>query len=295
MQRNAGSTTGGARCAPLGLSDLVRDLASLGVNPGDLLMVHSSLRSIGLVDGGPETVVDALLQALGPEGTLVVPTFTYPTAGEPEFVFDLAHTPSQMGAISEAARRRPQAHRSIHLAHSIAAIGPLAQTITTSGGASGWDAHSPMRQVFDRNGRYLLLGVPYQNLTAMHLCEVWLELPYRKPRISQGRMRRPDGSTTPLVSIGTPPLPGNPGSDYNRLGQRMEDAGLVKLAPVGNAIARLLNAHDFRAAARDLTRHDPNGFLQQGPAVTNLTHGHTIQSPKGEHCVLDPTRIYHAT
>ena len=146
-------------------------------------MVHSSLRSLGFVDGGPETVVDALLQALGPHGTLVVPTFTYPTAGDPMFVFDPAHTPSQMGAISEAARRRSQAHRSIHLAHSIAAIGPLAQTIATSGGASGWDADSPMRQVFDRNGRYLLLGVPYQNLTAMHLCEVWLELPYRKPRI----------------------------------------------------------------------------------------------------------------
>ena len=226
-------------------------------------MVHSSLRSIGFVEGGPETVVDALLQALGPDGTLVVPTFTYPTAGDPMFVFDPVHTPSQMGAISEAARRRPHAHRSIHLAHSIAAIGPLAETIATSGGASGWDADSPMRQVFDRNGRYLLLGVPYQNLTAMHLCEVWLGLPYRQPRTSEGRMRHPDGSTTPLVSIGTPPLPGHPGSDYNRLGQRMEDAGLVRLGPVGNAIARLLDADDFRAAARQLTRHDPNGFLSK--------------------------------
>lgn len=288
------SATGGACGAPLRLPDLARDLLALGVRPGDLLMVHSSLRSIGLVEGGPETVVDALLQALGPQGTLVVPTFTYPTAGDPAFVFDPVHTPSQMGAISEAARQRPQAHRSIHLAHSIAAIGPLARTITTSGGASGWDADSPMRQVFDRNGRYLLLGVPYLNLTAMHLCEVWLELPYRKPRISQGRMRRPNGSTTPLVSIGTPPLPGHPGSDYNRLGQRMEDAGLVRLGPVGNAIARLLNADDFRAAARELTRHDPNGFLQQGNAVTKLTYGYTVTSDKGEHCIVDPTRMYGA-
>ncbi len=295
MQRNADSKTGGACCPPLRLPDLVRDLISLGVRPDDLLMVHSSLRSIGLVEGGPETVVDALLQALGPQGTLVVPTFTYPTAGDPAFVFDPVHTPSQMGAISEAARQRPNAHRSIHLAHSIAAIGPLAQTIATSGGASGWDADSPMRQVFDRNGRYLLLGVPYQNLTAMHLCEVWLGLPYRQPRTSEGRMRHPDGSTTPLVSIGTPPLPGHPGSDYNRLGQRMEDSGLVRRGPVGNAIARLLDANDFRAAARELTRHDPNGFLQQGNAVTELTYGYTVTSDKGEHCVVDPTRIYGAT
>ncbi len=295
MQRNADGKTGGACSAPLRLPDLARDLLALGVRSGDLLMVHSSLRSIGLVEGGPETVVDALLQALGPQGTLIVPTFTYPTAGDPAFVFDPVHTPSQMGAISEAARQRPNAHRSIHLAHSIAAIGPLAQTIATSGGASGWDAHSPMRQVFDRNGRYLLLGVPYQNLTAMHLCEVWLELPYRKPRISEGRMRHPDGSTTPLVNIGTPPLPGHPGSDYNRLGQRMEEVGLVRRGPVGNAIARLLDANDFRAAARQLTRQDPNGFLQQGNAVTELTYGYTVNSDKGEHCVVDPTRIYGAT
>ena len=295
MPRTPDSRTGGACSAPLRLSDLVRDLVALGVRRGDLLMVHSSLRSLGFVDGGPETVVNALLQALGPQGTLVVPTFTYPTAGDPMFVFDPVHTPSQMGAISEAARQRPHAHRSIHLAHSIAAIGPLAQTIATSGGASGWDADSPMRQVFDRNGRYLLLGVPYQNLTAMHLCEVWLGLPYRQPRTSEGRMRHPDGSYSPLVNIGTPPLPGHPGSDYNRLGQHMEDAGLVKLGPVGNAVARLLDAHDFRAAARQLTRQDPNGFLQQGDTVTHLTYGHTIESDKGEHCVIDPTRIYGVT
>ena len=294
MPTTPDSKTGGACRAPLRLPDLVRDLISLGVRPGDLLMVHSSLRSIGLVEGGPETVVDALLQALGPEGTLVVPTFTYPTSGDPAFVFDPIHTPSQMGAISEAARRRPHARRSIHLAHSIAAIGPLAETIATSGGASGWDAHSPMGQVFNRNGRYLLLGVPYQNLTAMHLCEVWLELPYRKPRVSKGRMRRPDGSTTPLVNIGTPPLPGHPGSDYNRLGQRMEDAGLVRRGPVGNALARHLNAHHLRAASRDLTRHDPSGFLQQGNAVTKLTYGYTVTSDKGEHCIVDPTRMFGA-
>ena len=73
MPRSADSNSGGAS-APLRLPDLVRDLASLGVRRGDLLMVHSSLRSIGLVESGPETVVDALLQALGPEGTLVTPT-----------------------------------------------------------------------------------------------------------------------------------------------------------------------------------------------------------------------------
>ena len=282
------------RIKPLDRAALVRDLTRLGVPRGGLVMVHSSLRSLGHVAGGAETVVDALLETLGPEGTLVVPTFTYPVAREPDFVFDPLHTPSYMGAISDAARRHPKARRSVHVWHSVAAIGPLAEAIVTSGGESAWDADSPMRQIRDRDGRYLLLGVPYQNLTAMHLCEVWLGLPYRKARISEGLMRHPDGSCIPLVSIGTPPLPGHAGSDYNRLGQRMEDAGLVTLGTVGNAVARLLHAHDLRTMARDLSRQDAHGFLRQGGAVTALAYGHTIESDKGEHCVVDPARMYPA-
>ena len=283
------------RSEPLDRATLVRDLTHLGVPSGGLVMVHSSLRSLGHVAGGADTVVDALLEALGPEGTLVVPTFTYPLVGEPDFLFDPLRTPSLMGAISEAARRNPKARRSIHLWHSVAAIGPLAETITTSGGASAWDDDSPMGQVHDRDGLYLLLGVPYLNLTAVHLCEVELEVPYRKALRVETKMRRADGSLAPLVSVACPPQPGHPGSDFNRLGQRMEDAGLVRVGHVGNAVARLLGGHDLRRMARELYERDPEAFRRQGGVVTRLAYGHTIESDRGEHCVLDPARMYPAT
>ena len=90
----------------IGCQELVNDLSRLGVPAGGLMMVHSSLRSIGMVEGGADTVVDALLECLGPQGTLVVPTFTFAAPNQPGFVFDPALTPSEMGAISEAARRR---------------------------------------------------------------------------------------------------------------------------------------------------------------------------------------------
>ena len=93
---------------PLDRATLVRHLTRLGVPCGGLVMVHSSLRSLGHVAGGAETVVDALLETLGPEGTLVVPTFTYVLAREPDFVFDPLHTPSYMGAISDAAGGIPR-------------------------------------------------------------------------------------------------------------------------------------------------------------------------------------------
>ncbi len=279
---------------PLHRSTLVSAFTRLGVPRGGLLMVHSSLRSLGHVAGGAPAVVDALLEALGPEGTLVVPTFTYPLARDPGFVFDPLRTPSLMGAISDAGRRHPGARRSLHLWHSIAAIGPLAETIVTAGGESAWDAHSPMCQIRDRDGQYLLLGVPYQNLTAVHVCEIEVQVPYRKPVRVESEMRRADGSLAPLVSIGCPPQPGHPGSDFNRLGQRMEDAGLVRVGEVGNAVARLFGGHDLARMARELYSEDANGFLRQHGVVTPLAYGHTIESDRGEHCVADPDSMFGA-
>ena len=285
---------GGRNSKPLDRTALVRDLTRLGVPRGGLLMVHSSLRSLGHVTGGATTVLDALLETLGPDGTLVLPTFTYPVARDPDFVLDPFRTPSLMGAISDAGRRHPSALRSLHLQHSVSAIGSLAETIVTAGGESAWDAGSPMRQIRDRDGQYLLLGVPYQNLTAVHVSEIELQVPYRKPVRNQGTMRRADGSLVPFTSIGCPPQPGHPGSDFNRLGQRMEDAGLVRVGEVGNAIARLLGGHDLRRAARELYEHDANGFLRQDGLVTPLAYGHTLKSGRGEHCVADPSGIYGA-
>jgi len=105
-------------------------------------------------------------------------------------------------------------------------------------------------------------------------------------------MRHADGTLGPLIRVGCPPQPGHPGSDCNRLGQRMEDAGLAKVGHVGNAVARLLGGHDLRRVAKDLYQEDDLGFLRQGSVVTRLAYGHTIESDRGEHCVADPSCMY---
>ena len=160
--------------------------------------------SIGNVQGGAETVVDALLKVLGPKGTLVVPTFTYPgdypPSRDPNWIFDPDRTPSAMGAITNAARTRPQAQRSFHLWHSVAAIGPLANTITTIGGSSAWNSNCPMAWICKNDGQFLLLGVPYGNLTAIHIWEVALAVAYRREYDVKRRMRCSDGSLAPLIS-----------------------------------------------------------------------------------------------
>src|SRR4051794_21215953 len=104
-------------------TDLVDGFRRVGLRAGQVVLVHSALRTFGEVEGGAETVVDALLDVVGPRGTLVVPTFTFAHEAESDPVVDRAADPSEMGAITEAARRRPEARRTTAFRHSFAAIG----------------------------------------------------------------------------------------------------------------------------------------------------------------------------
>ena len=106
------------------ISDIAAALRSLGVRRGGSLLVHSSLRSLGRVPGGAETVVRGLLAALGEDGTLLMPALTYEFVRSHNPVFDVRGTPSNVGLIPEDFRLRPGTQRSIHPTHSVCAVGP---------------------------------------------------------------------------------------------------------------------------------------------------------------------------
>ena len=95
------------------------DLSALGVRRGGVLLVHSSLRSLGYVPGGAETVIRGLLHALGEEGTLLLPSLSYDHATPRNPYFDIRRTPSNVGAIAEYFRQRPGTLRSMHPTHSV--------------------------------------------------------------------------------------------------------------------------------------------------------------------------------
>ena len=279
-------------------NDITSGLTELGIRKGSLLMVHSSLSAIGVVEDGAETIVDCLLEAIGPNGTLVVPTFTYPAdypdSRDPNWIFDPVKTHSGMGAITNATRNRIDAKRSIHLWHSVAAIGPLAKQVTTAGKSSAWDTESPMAWIFRNDGWILLLGVPYQNLTAIHVWEVEFGVDYREAFDVERRLRKPNGNLVPLFSRVHDRKDTHPGSDFNRFGERMEADGNVHIGNVGNAIARLFLANDAHELAKLMYAEDNNAFLMQTKSITPLTYGHTTQNSKGTQCVMNPDQTFHA-
>lgn len=185
-------------------SDLVGDLRRLGVRPGEVLLVQSSLRSIGPVVGGDETVVRALRRALGPRGTLVAytatpensrssPLYRRATAGMSEAEleqfhrdmppFDPAETPCSptIGRLAEAIRTTPDAQRSSHPQTSFAAIGPEASWIVGSHSLEGHlDDDSPLGRLYQLKAKALLVGIRSSLCTPFHLAEYRVPDPPRR-------------------------------------------------------------------------------------------------------------------
>lgn len=240
---------------PVTTDRLLADLRSLGVEPGDTLLVHSSLSAIGWVAGGPQAVVDAFDRAVGDAGTVVVPTHT-PQYSNPEAwsnppvpeawiepirtsmpPYRPDVTPSRgVGEIPECLRTYPGAVRSPHPVVSFAALGADAdETVSDHQFDFGLGEGSPLARIYDQGGRVLMLGTDYGTNTSIHLAEYRADVPSERA-VTQAPIRR-DGErvTVTLDDIETNT------DDFEQLGAAFERAVGVEAGPVGETEATLLN------------------------------------------------------
>ena len=267
-------------------------LRALGLPAGAIVFMHSSMSSIGYVEDGADTIVDAFLDILSPGGTLVVPTFTFAHGNDDNRVFDSARDPSEMGRLTEVTRTRPGARRSCHLLHSVAALGALAEEITASHGPSAWAADGPFWKLYELDAHILLLGVPYLRCTFFHVVEQLVQVPYRRWREVEARVQDRDGSQRPLLTLIYSPKPGFAGNDFNKLGALLEERGLVQVGTVGNAVARVFRARDVLEVGLAQYRKDPLLFVMTADRCTPLRDGVLTAELHNEKSVLDPALIY---
>ncbi len=277
--------------SPLGHNEIADGLKSLGVGAGDVVFVHSSLSSMGHVDGGAETVVDAFLDVLGPKGTLVVPTFTLERDMEHGPILDPARDESGTGRITEAARTRPDATRSSHISHSVAAIGADSE-MTDHHGPSAWAADGPFWRLHELDGKIVLLGVPYLRCTYFHMLEQIVQVPYRRWIESEARLLEPDGTLLPLVTRSFVPEKDFVGNDFNKLGSVLEERGLARVGAIGNAVTRVFGARDAVLLSVELYRDDMELFVQTTDEITRLKDGVMVGELHNAKSVLDPAGIY---
>ena len=234
----------------IGRQELVRDLRHLGVTPGMDLMVHSSLSAIGFVEGGAETVVDALLQAVGKRGTLLAPSFNHRAAT----VFNPLTTPTTNGAIPDALWRRPEAVRSMHPTHAVAAIGPRASDYCHRHLEAGiWAPDSPIGQLVHGGGYILALGTTHDTSTAYHVAELSVPCGCIESFALKDRIVREDGTASEVLGLafrnGPCPVP------THKLDSTLDRRKLQRRGKVGQAECELVKALDLWQVRREHLRH----------------------------------------
>lgn len=219
-------------------------LKRMGLGEGDIVLLHSSLASLGRVDGGAATVIQAFLNVLGQEGTLVVPTF------------------GALGTITEFVRERSDAVRSLHPKASVAAIGGAAEAICRD----HWKAETahgpdtPYQRIADMGGYVCLLGVDQDRNTTLHTVEELLRLPYLTPTAPVA-FETPQGP----VTRSWPLFPG-PHRNFIGLDRALREAGKVRISRLGNAVVRLMKSADLIEFGLHQGRQDPAFVLCDNPA-----------------------------
>ena len=229
-------------------------LCGLGVEKGDALFVHSSLSSLGHVEGGADTVVDALLDAVGPFGTLAVPTFT--RYDEP---YDPEESPSTVGAVTDAARTHEDAVRSIHPTKSIVVIGPdAAELVADHAPANSLGIDSPLHRIIQRGGRILLVGVDHTTNSALHVAERLAGMAYRDQK----------AETTTSVGNGIERVTVNQvhcSKGFEAISPLARHAGIVRMGQIGAAEVRLIEGEPLLDLAVELLEAEPGALLCSSP------------------------------
>jgi len=273
------------------LESLADDIRRMGIRRGDVLMVHSSLKSIGWVEGGADTVIDAFLSVIGvpkrgegaphpdgsglkaprwgtPDGVMFVPTLTATFAASPwtnlnKHAFDPKETPSRVGKITDVFWRRPEAYRSEHPTHSLAAIGRSARELVKGhgGDASTFDKHGPYGKYVRLGAKVCFIGTSLRCNTTLHVTEDWAGLPYM------------DQNSKALVKQGgkeiVVPLRNSPNGhrsfyasdDESPAAKLFYGLGLVTEAKLGDARVQLIAAQDIVNTMMRTFHDGEPGFL----------------------------------
>jgi len=178
---------------PFSKDGLLSDLRKLGVESGDILLIHSAANTLASVkdlvkapDTGMAWLLEALREAVAPDGIIAVPAFTKTFKDERDGpagdTWNPARSPSRVGSFTNYLRTRPDAVRSDHPTHSIAALGTRAKEFCAGHswreGASTFDRGGPWGKLADWDGKILWLGTAMTSHTACHVVEDWMRLPY---------------------------------------------------------------------------------------------------------------------
>lgn len=249
------------------LESLVKQLEQLGIDSQGTLLVHSSLKSMGPVEGGADTVLDAYT-AYMKDGLLVLPTHTwsYIKADNPRFYVD--QSPSCIGILPELFRNRPGVVRSWHPTHSVAALGQDAVEFTKDdhlfdtpcARGSAWG------KLLDRKATILLVGVDLRRNTFIHGVEEWADIPGRLTDVHEMLYTvLPDGTEIPVPSRRHWGLSWS--EHFWKVDEVLENRGAMRKGQLGDAVVRVCDAAAVAEVITEMLADNPDLFSDNNPLL----------------------------
>lgn len=245
--------------------DLILSLKEMGIQPNDTLLIHSSMKAIGEVEGGAETVLDAFMEYLS-EGLLILPAHTWASMSEVHNQYDPAKEPACVGILPNLFMKRKGVNRSLHPTHSLAVFGKDSlefikgeENVNTPCSPGG--SYDRLRE---RNAKILLLGVNHARNTYLHCVEELLDVPDRlteKPTafeivmpdgsIKVNQMYRHHNSVTDHIS-----------DNYTKLEQAFYDRKAAGKVTFGDAACILCDANALYDVTKDVLSHQINCIIE---------------------------------
>ncbi|MEX1191871.1 MAG: AAC(3) family N-acetyltransferase [Brumimicrobium sp.] len=253
-------------------SQLINQLEEIGIQSGDTVLVHSALSKMGFVKGGPDTVVNAILEVVGTEGNVLMPNS--PNASlQLDYihnleVFDVKNDKSKLGVISEKFRIHPEAKRSWHPTEPVSCIGPDADYFVGEhfGEITPYNKKSPFYKVSEKKGKILMIGVTLDNAgTNLHTLEDAVDhfkFPVYYPTGFEVNIKIPNGEIKSVKTKVHNPV-WSKKRKCDKLIPLFEKERVLRHVQLGNAPTLLLDAE--RMLKVMIKQYDQNGVTMYTP------------------------------
>ncbi len=251
-------------------TDLINCISAISVKPEDTLLVHSSMKCIGDVEGGAETVIEAFIEYME-SGLLIFPTHTWAKINDEYSVFNPLTEPSCVGILSNLFLKRHGVVRSWHPTHSVAAFGNDAANYVE--GEEQWDTPCSRSgcwgKLYDRKSKILFLGCTLKSNTFLHGVEEWNHIPMRLAETYQHlKVVTPDGReiNRPLYRHHNPFC--DVSANYDKMEAPFIYTGIAKKGFIGDAASTLCDAVGMADLTTDFLQRNPNLFADNLPIPT---------------------------
>ena len=244
--------------------ELITDLHNIGVEEGDLLHLKISMRAVGKVDGGANTLLEALIEVVGETGTIVcdafVKAFSLPLSKKNKTKISTDETPSYAGAFANVMIRHPKNIRSKHPLHKFAAIGKQAiELCNNHTDKSG--AYSLVEEMAIQDAKNLTIGGDVVGIGTTHIAIE--KCPYDRKIKKMGRLYKNSEGKIVLSKID---WKGGCGEGIRKFLPLYENGGLINRGKIGNADSILTSMKKTLKTEMDKIESDPHFFLCDNPS-----------------------------